>query len=125
MVDLTYPKVIEAAGGRDKMIAALDKGMKEMESEGVSVLSSTAGAPIQVVHVQKWIYAVVPTNLKVKAKDGVFRTESSMIGVSSDQGAHWTFIDAGGKDHTQLKSYLPAPADTLKLPAEKEPVKES
>ena len=26
MVDLTYPKVIEAAGGRDKMIAALAKG---------------------------------------------------------------------------------------------------
>lgn len=125
MVDLTYPKVIEAAGGRDKMIAALAKGIKDMESEGVSVLSSTAEAPIQIVHVQKWTYAVVPTTLQVKAKDGVFKTESSMIGVSSDGGAHWTFIDAGGKDHTQLKSYLPAPADALKLPAEKEPVKVS
>lgn len=123
MVDLTYPKVIEAAGGRDKMIAALAKGMKEMETEGVSVLSSTADAPIQIVHVSEWIYAVVPTTLKVKARDGIFKTESSMIGVSSDRGVNWTFIDAGGKDHTQLKSYLPAPADALKLPAEKEPVK--
>lgn len=123
MVDLTYPKVIEAAGGREKMIAALARGMKEMEGEGVSVLSSTAGAPIQIVQVQNWTYAVVPTTLKVKAKDGVFQTESSMIGISSDRGANWTFIDAGGKDHTQLKNYLPAPADALKLPAEKEPVK--
>jgi hypothetical protein len=123
MVDLTYPKVIEAAGGRDKMIAALAKGMKEMETEGVSVLSSTAEAPIQIVHVSEWIYAVVPTTLKVKARDGVFKTESSMIGVSSDRGVNWTFIDAGGKDHTQLKSYLPAPADALKLPGDKEPVK--
>jgi hypothetical protein len=122
-VDLTYPKVIEAAGGRDKMIAALAKGIKEMETEGVSVISSTAEAPIQIVHVAKWIYAVVPTTLKVKAKDGVFKTESSMIGISSDRGVNWTFIDAGGKDHTQLKNYLPAPADALKLPAEKEPVK--
>jgi len=123
MVDLTYPKVIESAGGRDKMIASLAKGMKEMESEGVSVLSSTAGAPTQIVHVSEWIYAVVPTTLKVKAKDGIFQTESSMIGISSDKGANWTFIDAGGKDHAQLLSFLPAPADTLKLPAEKEPVK--
>jgi hypothetical protein len=123
MVDLTYPKVIEAAGGRDKMIAALAKGMKEMETEGVSVLSSTAETPIQIVHVSEWIYAVVPTTLKVKARDGIFKTESSMIGVSSDRGVNWTFIDAGGKDHTQLKSYLPAPADALKLPAEKDPVK--
>ena len=123
MVDLTYPKVIEAAGGRDKMIAALAKGMKEMEAEGVSVLSSTAEAPTQIVHVSEWIYAVVPTTLKVKAKDGIFQTESSMIGISADKGANWTFIDAGGKDHTQLKNLLPAPADALKLPAEKEPVK--
>jgi hypothetical protein len=125
MMDLTYPKVIEAAGGRDKMIASLAKEMKEMESEGVSVLSSTAGAPTQIVHVSEWIYAVVPTTLKVKAKDGIFQTESSMIGISSDQGAHWTFIDAGGKDHTQLLSFLPAPSDKLNLPAEKEPVKVS
>jgi hypothetical protein len=75
------------------------------------------------VHASKWIYAVVPTTLKVKAKDGIFQTESSMIGISSDQGAKWTFIDAGGKDHTQLMSFLPAPADSLKLPAEKDPVK--
>ena len=123
MVDLTYPKVIEAAGGRDKMIVALAKGMKEMETEGVSVLSSTAEAPTQIVHVSEWIYAVVPTTLKVKAQTGTFKTESSMIGISPDRGANWTFIDAGGKDHKQLLSMLPAPAESLKLPAEKEPVK--
>ena len=123
MVDLTYAKVTEAAGGRDKMIAAFAKGMKDMESEGVSVLSSTAEAPTQIVHASNWIYAVVPTTLKVKAKEGIFQTESSMIGISADKGASWTFIDAGGKDHTQLKSLLPTPTDALKLPAEKEPVK--
>ena len=123
MVDLTYVKVTEAAGGRDKMIAAFAKEMKEMESEGVSVLSSTAETPTQIVHASDWIYAVVPTTLKVKAKDGIFQTESSMIGISADKGASWTFIDAGGKDHTQLLSLLPTPTDALKLPAEKEPVK--
>ena len=123
MIDLTYPKVIEAAGGRDKMIAALAKGIKEMEAEGVVVLSSTAGTPTQVLQISGWIYAVVPTTLKVKAQDGIFQTDSSMIGLSSDHGGNWTFIDAGGKDHTQLKSMLPARADKLELPVEKDPVK--
>ena len=123
MVDLTYPKVIEVAGGRDKMIAALAQGLKDMESDGVTVMSSTAAAPIQILHVSNWIYAVVPTTLKVKAKDGVFETASSMIGLSSDSGAHWTFIDAGGKDHKELKNFLPVFSDALKLPVEKEPVK--
>jgi hypothetical protein len=123
MVDLTYPKVIEAAGGRDKMVSALAKGMREMEAEGVVVLSSTAGAPTQIVHASGSIYAVLPTTLKVKAQDGIFQTESSMIGISSDSGATWTFIDAGGKDQNQLKNLLPDAASKLSLPAEKQPVK--
>ncbi len=123
MIDLTYPKVIEAAGGRDKMVAALTKGIKEMEDEGVVVLSSTAGNPTQIVHVAGAVYAVLPTTLKVKAQDGIFQTESSLIGISANKGASWTFIDAGGKDPSQLKSLLPDAADKLTLPAEKEPVK--
>ncbi len=123
MVDLTYPKVIEAAGGRDKMVAAVAKGMKEMEAEGVVVLSSTAGAPTQIVHASGSIYAVLPTTLKVKAQNGVFQTESSMIGISSDSGATWTFIDAGGKDRSELKKLLPDAADKLNLPPEKQPEK--
>jgi hypothetical protein len=123
MVDLTYPKVIEAAGGRDKMVSALAKGMKEMETEGVVVLSSTAGDPTQIIHVSGSVYAVVPTTLKVKAQDGIFQTESGMVGISSDNGATWVFIDAGGKDRGQLKSFLPEAADKLDLPPEKEPVK--
>jgi len=123
MVNLTFPKVIEAAGGRDKMVAALARGMKEMEADGVVVLSSTAGAPVQIVHVSGTIYAVLPTTLKVKARDGTFQTESSMIGISADRGATWTFIDAGGKDRTQLKKMLPDVADKLNLPPEKQPVK--
>jgi hypothetical protein len=123
MVDLTYPKVIEAAGGRDRMISALTKGMKEMETEGVVVLSSTAGAPTQIIQVSGSVYAVLPTTLKVKAQDGIFQTESSMIGISSDGGANWTFIDAGGKDRSQLKGFLTDAVDKLNLPEDKAPVK--
>src|SRR5712692_7182673 len=81
MVDMTYSKVVEAAGGRDKMIASLAKGMKEMEAEGVTVLSSTAEAPTQIVHVSEWIYAVVTTTLRMKAQSGTCKTERRMSGI--------------------------------------------
>lgn len=123
MVDMTYPKVVEAAGGRDRMLASFTKEMKEMEAEGVTVLSSTAEAPTQIINISGSVYAVIPTTLKVKAKDGVFQTEGSMIGISSDGGTNWTFIDAGGKDQKQLKSILPDAVDKLNLPPEKQPVK--
>ena len=123
MLDMTYPKVVEAAGGRDRMLSSFTREMKEMEAEGVVVLSSTAGFPTQIIHVSGSIYAVLPTTLKVKARDGIFQTEGSMIGISSDGGKNWTFIDAGGKDQKELRSILPDVVDKLNLPPEKQPVK--
>jgi hypothetical protein len=123
--DLTYPKAIELLGGRDKMIATTEQQLKEMEGEGVVLLSSTAAAPTQFVHESNTTFAVLPMTLKIKAQDGVFQTESSMIGISSDGGASWTFIDASGKDQSELKSLLPGVADKLNLPPDKKPVKVS
>ena len=122
-LDLTYPKIIEMAGGREQMIAALNKELKEMESEGVVLLSSTSGAPTQFIHDSGSIYAVLPIILKVKAQDGIFQTEGSMIGISSDSGANWKFIDASGKDQSELKKLIPGIADKLNLPPDKPPMK--
>jgi len=122
-VDLTYPKVIELAGGRDKMLASMTQQIKEMEAEGVVTLSSSSGTPTQCIYHSGSIYALLPTTIRAKAGAGVFQTEGSTIAVSSDGGANWTFIDASGKDHSELKMLLPNVADQLKLPAEKAPVK--
>jgi hypothetical protein len=123
VVDLTYPKLVENLGGREKMLSEVASQLKEMEAEGVTIISSTAGAPTQIVQANGSVYAVVPTILKVKARDGMFQTEGSMIAISPDNGQHWTFIDAGGKDRSLLKSLIPDAADKLNLPAEKKPVK--
>jgi hypothetical protein len=87
------------------------------------VLSSSSGAPTQFVEDSGSIYALLPTTIKAKAKDGVFLSEGSTIGVSSDGGANWSFIDASGKDHNELKAILPKVADRLNLPPEKKPLK--
>ena len=121
--DLTYPKVIEMLGGRERMVTTMTQQLKEMEVEGVTLVSSTSGTSTQFVHDAGSIYAVLPMTLTIKARDGIFQAESSMIGVSSDGGANWTFIDASGKDQNELKSLLPNVADRLSLPPEKKPVK--
>jgi hypothetical protein len=122
-MDLIYPKVIEMAGGRDRMLAGMTKEIKDMEAEGVTILESTSGTPTQFLNDSGNIYAVVPNTMKMKAKDGIFQTEGAMIGISSDGGAHWSFIDASGKDQTELRTLLPNVADKLKLPGDKPPVK--
>jgi hypothetical protein len=122
VVDLTYPKLIEYAGGREKLLAAMTKELETMEAEGVEIISSTASAPSQFLYEANGIYAVVPITSKFKAKDGVFQVEGSLIAISSDGGQNWTFVDSTGKDQTELKKVIPS-LDKLKLPPEKEPVK--
>jgi hypothetical protein len=122
VVDLTYPNLVDYSGGREKLLAGMTREMKTMESEGVELLSSTSSAPTQFFHDATGIYAVVPVTSKVKAKDGIFQTEGSLIGISTDSGTNWTFVDATGKDQTELRKLFPN-LDKLKLPAEKPPVK--
>ncbi|HJZ80646.1 MAG TPA: hypothetical protein VKD91_09875 [Pyrinomonadaceae bacterium] len=122
VIDLTYPKLIEYGGGRDKLLAAMTKELKSMEAEGVEIISSAPSAPSQFYHDASGIYAVVPMTSKFKAKDGTFQLEGSLIGISTDGGANWTFVDATGKDQTELRKVFPN-LDKLKLPPEKEPVK--
>ena len=122
VVDLTYPKLVEYAGGREKLLTAMTNELKTMEAEGVEIISSTSSAPSQFVHEANGIYAVVPITSKFKAKDGVFQVEGSLIAISTDGGQNWTFVDATGKDQTELKRILPN-VDKLNLPPEKPPVK--
>jgi hypothetical protein len=122
VVDLTYPKLVEYAGGREKLLAAMTNELKTMEAEGVEIISSTSSVPGEFVQDANGIFAVVPITSKFKAKDGTFQVEGSLIAISTDGGQNWTFVDSTGKDQTELKKVIPN-LDKLKLPPEKEPVK--
>jgi len=122
VIDLTYPKVIEFAGGREKMLSETTREVESMEAEGVKILSSSCGTPSQFVSDAGGVYAVIPVVSKVKATDGIFQTEGVLIGISTDGGQNWTFVDATGKDQTELKKVLPN-LDKFNLPPEKAPVK--
>ena len=121
--DMTYPKVVQSSGGRDQMVSLLAQGVAEQEAAGGFLLSSTAGAPTQIVEDSGSIYAVIPTTLKIKTPDGTFQASGCLIGISTDNGKNWTFVDAGGKKPNEIKTVLPEVADKLQLPKETEPVR--
>src|SRR3954466_3868681 len=58
VIDLTYPKVVEVGGGRDKLLGEMTKEMQSLEAQGVVLLSSTAAVPSQYVTDANGIYAV-------------------------------------------------------------------
>ena len=75
--DLTFPKLIELMGGRQRFISALETGMKELQSEQFRITSITVGEPRGVVEAESQIYAIVPTTMRMKVPEGFWSEKHS------------------------------------------------
>ncbi len=122
IADLTYPKVIELLGGREKMIAALGRGMKQMKEQGFAMRSLEVGEPGEFLAEGKNTFIVVPTTVVMTAPGGKFVARSYLLGISPDDGKGWTFVDGTGLDTAEKrKLILPKLPEKLVLPEKQKP----
>ena len=130
LVDLTYPKVVEMVGGRDKMIETLRRGSEDMKAHGTAILGADVSEPKEVVTSGNKQFAVVPMTVRVQVPDGTLRSKGFLIAVSEDHGKTWVFIDGAGitkelgKEREKLAQVLPDFPTQLSLPAREQPVLE-
>jgi hypothetical protein len=120
LVKMTYPGVVAAMGGREQMIAKTSKAMTEMKDQGFRILTYTVEAPSSFVTEGRTTFTVVPTAIEMTAPGGKLVVKSYLIGVSADDGAHWTFVDGSGKAEVR-KKLLPHMPAALKLPEPQQP----
>jgi hypothetical protein len=124
MADFTHPKLVEQVGGRAKMIAMIELGMKEMKAQGIEFKSATVDTPSPVVTEGALLLSVVPFTVKMSVPGGALSQKSFLIASSADGGKQWYFVDGSGVDEEKLKlMYGKVPAK-LKLPEKVPPVVE-
>ena len=129
-VDLTYPKVVEMVGGRDRMIETLRRGTEDMKAHGGTILGTEVSEPKEVVTAGDKQFAIVPMITRVQVPDGTLRSKGFLIAVSEDRGKTWTFMDGAGfvrepgKERERLAQVLPDFPAQLSLPAPEQPVLE-
>jgi hypothetical protein len=121
VADLTHPKVIQLIGGREKMISVMESETKEMRSQGFALRSVKVDDPSDPVAAGSDLFVVVPFLLEMKALGGKLVLKSFVIGVSSDRGKSWAFVN-GDLDIKKVKQVLPTLPDQLKLPEKQKPV---
>jgi hypothetical protein len=123
LVDLTYPRVVELMGGRDKTIAALEAAVKKMKDGGFAFRSAKVGEASKPVAGGDELYTVVPLTLEMKVPGGTSTLNSFLLGVSRDKGKTWTFVDGSkiGDDARMTKRLLPNLPAELKLPKKEKP----
>ena len=121
IVDLTYPKVTELIGGREKMISVLKSGVQGMRANKFEFRSAKVKEPSDPVEAGSDLYIVVPFLLEMKAPGGKLLQDTFVIGVSSDRGKTWTFVN-GDLEIKIVKQVLPNLPEQLKLPKKQKPV---
>jgi hypothetical protein len=122
VLDSTYPGVVKQAGGREKMLDLMKRTTEQMKTKGFAFRSAQIGDTAQVVTVGDKRFAVVPLSLVMKAPRGTIAIKSFLLGISTDKGKTWTFIN-GDKAHDEaVKKMLPDLPASLKLPDKEKPV---
>ncbi|MSU77088.1 MAG: hypothetical protein EXS16_03220 [Gemmataceae bacterium] len=123
VVDRTFDKIVEMAGGREKMIGRIGELAKAMEAKGVKFHALNVGEPGDVLTEGKFTFVVVPTVMVMRVPSATLTAKSFLLGISLDDGKHWKFVE-GAKvgDKAAREKVLPPLPVQLKLPAMEQPV---
>ncbi|HWE39689.1 MAG TPA: hypothetical protein VG406_24280 [Isosphaeraceae bacterium] len=124
LLDRTYPKLIELAGGREAMLKALRESLKKIEDEGFAFKSVDVDEPSRFGKAGDDRIAVVPMTVvmtQTKPEKGTITTKGYLLGISGDDGKTWTFIDGAKLDSKSVKLFLPKFPDDFKLPEKPRP----
>jgi hypothetical protein len=121
-ITLTYPKIIQKMGGVEKAKKKLEDGFADMKKKGFAFKSAKVGEPSQAVTGGNDLYLVIPMTLEMTAPNSTITLDSFVIGISSDKGKSWTFVDGSKATDKHFKEVVPKLPAALKLPKTKEPV---
>lgn len=103
----TYPKILELMGGKTNLVQASQQSMQQMKSEGFEVLDLQFKDASGFLEKAGEKQCTVTQQITMKTPQGTVQSEYSLIGISSDNGANWTFMDTSGKSKATMLQYFP------------------
>jgi hypothetical protein len=109
-----YPKLVEAAGGRDKFITTLDGTMRQMKSAGGELVGYEIGEPGAPIEIDNRLFSVVPTEITMKLRGKPMSEKGSILAVSEDKGSNWKFVRVKSKE--SIRPLFPKAVDKLTFP---------
>jgi hypothetical protein len=119
VADLTYPKLVEMVGGRQRLI---DGMRSEFTAPGAPrLLEMTSGEPLPVQGFGEYQVTFVPTATTIAADAKKFRGHTHMLAISSDGGGTWHFMSGNKQSHARIRVFIPEFPDSIPLP-ENEPL---
>lgn len=105
--NFVYPKVIEMYGGKEKMIQLSKVSVKKMKDEGYAILDITFKDPSKFITEGDETQFTITQELLIQAPKGKMVSEYTLIGISTDKGENWKFIDTAGRTKDKMIQNFP------------------
>ncbi|WP_157579348.1 hypothetical protein [Polaribacter vadi] len=103
----TYPKIIEMMGGKSNMIKVTKQGMTKMKNNGFTFTDLNFKNPSEFLKKENELQCTLTQIIVMETPRGKIESEYTLIGISSDEGQNWTFIDTSGKDKETMLKHFP------------------
>lgn len=122
VVDHTYPKVVQMAGGKQAMLKHIVSGMDEMKKQGVLGVDGRLGPAGKFYKAGTEIHCLIPDTITLIKSNGRMVSTSYLLAVSGNKGQTWSFIDVGSVPTSMLRDMLLHFNKNLKIPDSTKPV---
>jgi hypothetical protein len=123
LADYTYPKVVQMMGGKQKMVKLMDSLFLAYKTEGIAFTEINFEPPSSLLNNTTNLQATIIQHLIMQLPQGRFMQTSTLLGISTDKGLHWKFLDTVHKDAAAIKKVFPGLNPAIKIPPTAQPVK--
>lgn len=122
LVDLTYPSVIEHAGGREAYKKLLIQLNEIQKNRGMRLNEFIIKEPVDFTKAGNEFHAIVPYRSITQVKGGKLTAENTLIAVAAEGKEKWYFVETASLTDRNLVKVLPNWDNTLILPMKKAPI---
>ncbi len=119
VIDLTYPPLVKLNGGRQTLIRQAKLSDQNLKQQDFELQEVELSAPLRETPVGEYLLAIVPIRLTFKGPLGKLFSESSLLGVSEDDGQSWSFISMAQADMNQVIELFPKLPKTFVIPTKR------
>ena len=117
----TYPALVKAMGGTNKIAATLTQTVNDMHAQGMEFVSIAVDNPSKIVKNNGELQCTLQQHTTLKLPKGKGIATSTLIAVSEDGGKHWYFIDTSNKDEATIRKTLPNLSSAIVIPPPHKP----
>lgn len=119
IVDMMYPKVVAATGGRDKNIAIAGAALTETSAKGLKIDQYTLGQPTKTYRAGDKFVCFIPSETIASTKEVRLRSRGYLVAVYDRKASsEWTFLDSSAfrKNPSLLREIFPELPASVETP---------